>query len=143
MRISRLALAGVLAVGTLPVASCAANDDEDQPAPVETADTSADSVSGPVTAAPPDSAARPDRIYYDLTRFEWYARGEPLVFDGVFYKAGGDIEPIDARTVERVGEYAGVDVYRRGADRRLYVPVYDGYWLGFDPLAASAAPDTP
>lgn len=138
MRISRLALAAVLAAGTLPVAACAedapaADADDVAAAAASSGGAPADSVSGPSPAVPPDAAARPDRIYYDLTRFDWYAHGEPLVFDSMPYEPDGRPVALDARTLERVGAYDGVDVYRRGSDTHLYVPVYDGYWLAFEP----------
>jgi hypothetical protein len=131
MRISRPALAAYLAIGTLAVSAC--TDDRAEPASETAIAVAADSTSGPVTAEPPDAEARPERIYYDLTRFDWYARGQPLVFEGSSYLPDGAPTPIDARSLAIAGAYDGVDVYRRESDPRLYVPVYDGYWLAFAP----------
>lgn len=145
MRNSRLTLALILVAGTLPVAC---SRDEATPAG-ETAATAemapvptGDSLTGPVALDAPDQAQRPERIYYDLMEFDWYARGEPLVHEGTAYDvAGSGPVALDARTLERVGEYSGVDVYRRDGDTHVYVPVYDGWWLGFAPGAAVPTAD--
>ena len=82
------------------------------------------------------------RIYYDLTRFEWYARGEPLVHDQLPYQPAGTPVAADLAELERAGEYQGVEYYhRQGDDQSLYVPVYDGYWLAFRPAVHSARAD--
>lgn len=131
LRIPRLLLAGIIGAGTFPTAGC--REPGAEPAAGVEAVGSADSISGPAQE-PSDAAARPERIYHDLTRFDWYARGEPLVHEGRSYGLDGDGPvALDARTLERVGEYGGVEYYHRDSDARLYVPVYDGYWLGFAP----------
>lgn len=144
-------LALVVTAGTLPVA-CGRDDGtvaEEQATPALEIDAlaDADSLSGPPTGAEPaDAEERPDRVYYVLTEFDWYARGEPIVLDGTAHTVAGDPLRMDARTLERSAEYGGVDVYRRAGDPNVYVPVYDGYWLPFapDPTASlpAPAPDT-
>lgn len=135
LRIPRLLLAGIVAAGTLPTAACRDRGADAAPAPEPV--VSADSVSGPAPAQPPDAAARPERIFHDLTRFDWYARAEPLVHEGRSYTLGADGPlSLDARTLRRAGTYGGVDYYERAEDGRLYVPVYDGYWVGFAPSSA-------
>lgn len=148
MPISRLAFAAIFAAGILPATACTADapavdEDAEPAAEVDEASATGDNrpadatlpgaVSGPMGEEPPDAEARPDRIYYDLMRYDWYAHGEPLVFDSASYEPDGRPVSIDARTLQLVGEYDGVDVYRRDTDPRLYVPVYDGYWLAFEP----------
>lgn len=77
----------------------------------------------------------PSVIYYDLTRFEWYARGEPMRLDDGNYAPRG--APVRAATSEmkKIGEYEGVEYYARenGADSEgvVYVPVFEGFWLPF------------
>jgi hypothetical protein len=85
-------------------------------------------------AAPEQASERlpADRIYYDLTRFEWYARGQPLLHEGVGYQPAGMPVPAPASEMKLLGEYEGVEYYRREADDGLlFVPVFDGYWLAF------------
>lgn len=77
----------------------------------------------------------PPVIYYDLTRFDWYARGEPMRLDDGAYAPGG--APVRAATseMEKVGEYEGVEYYARddasGSEGVVYVPVFEGFWLPF------------
>lgn len=77
----------------------------------------------------------PPVIYYDLTRFDWYARGEPMRLDDGSYAPRG--APVRAATSEmnKVGEYEGVEYYARddGSDSEgvVYVPVFEGFWLPF------------
>lgn len=93
----------------------------------------------PAAAVAPREQLARDRIYYDLTRFEWYARGEPLVRDGVAYQPAGLPIALSLRELERIGEFEGVEYYRRAGDAdHLYVPVFDGYWLAFRPPPARA-----
>jgi hypothetical protein len=79
------------------------------------------------------------RIYYTLTSYEWYARGEPLVHDGRPYEPEG--MPVNASLTEmtKVGEYGGVEYYVHDGDPEpsVYVPVFEGYWQRFraDPSA--------
>ncbi len=145
-------LALALAAGTLPVA-CTGDDERsgaEQATPAREIGALAqtDSLSGPPAGAVPAAAeGRPDRVFHVLTAFDWYARGEPIMLDGIAYSAAGDPVRIDARSLERVAEYGGVDVYRRAGDVVVYVPVFEGYWLGFAPdpdavLPAPAAADS-
>ena len=90
--------------------------------------------------------ALPPNIYYDLTRFEWYARGEPLVQDDVAFTATGVPVALPLAELEHAGNYQGVDFYqhRSAADRDAvrYVPVYEGFWLRFSAEPTrTAAPD--
>lgn len=75
----------------------------------------------------------PDTIYYDLTRFDWYARAEPLRFEGADYTPGASLLAASATEMEKVGSYEGVAVYRwnHATDSALYVPVFEGFWLPF------------
>lgn len=96
-----------------------------------------------VAAATPDSAVYTphvdsvrlpgERIYSRLTDHEWYARGEPLQHEGAAYRPDG--RPVAAATaeMEQVGDYAGVEYYRRAGDAEplLYIPVFHGYWQPF------------
>jgi hypothetical protein len=71
-------------------------------------------------------------IYYTLTGFDWYARGQPLVHEGRPYESAG--MPVNASLTEmqKAGEYQGVEYYSRAGDTAtLYVPVYEGYWQSF------------
>ncbi|HEX6133457.1 MAG TPA: hypothetical protein VFZ24_05825 [Longimicrobiales bacterium] len=88
------------------------------------------------------------RIYYTLTSYEWYARGEPLLHDGGAYRPEG--MPVSASLTEmsRAGEFSGVEYYVRDGDPAgtVYVPVFQGYWQAFrlDPSApATPADDAP
>lgn len=85
----------------------------------------------------------PDRVYPNLTNYEWYAHGQPLLFEGRSYSPD-DVVRFPTEDAARVGEYQGVDVYRLADedDGRLYVPVTAGYWLPFvpSPSAGDAEP---
>lgn len=79
----------------------------------------------------------PAEIYYDLTAFDWYRRGEPLVIDGREYRPDGIPEAERARKFEPVGEYMGVTYYvlENSSEPHLavYIPVSPGYWQPFTP----------
>lgn len=119
------------------LAACASPEDASVP--------DAESASTVAAALPPAPAPGPavkhlpsDRIYYDLTRFQWYARGEPLRHEGLAYQPSGMPVAIPLAEMEQIGAYDGVDYYRRaGADALLFVPVFDGYWLAFRPVATA------
>ncbi len=87
-----------------------------------------------------ESDAAPAVIYYDLTGFDWYRRGEPILLEGRRYLPGR-VEPTGERRFQREGAYDGVDYYvpRDAAQPHdtIYVPVYSGYWL---PFALGAEP---
>jgi hypothetical protein len=139
-----LRLAGVLLAGTLLLSGCA--DDDAAPAAAEDARR--------IATQPPDTLGLPDDIYiadedavdtapppviyYDLTRYDWYARGEPLVHEGWNYAPGG-LVAASGGEMEALGEYGGVTYYRRrdGGVDSLFVPVFERYWLTFNPGAAA------
>lgn len=82
----------------------------------------------------------PENIYFDLTRFEWYAHGEPLRWeDRDWHPVGAPVElPIEE--LRKVGDYEGVDVWAPEAAEVftvLYVPVSEGFWLRFMPAPGS------
>lgn len=84
----------------------------------------------------------PEEIYYDLTQFDWYRRGEPLIAEERSYRPAGKPEATMGRRFEKAGEYEGVSYYEQeGAESpadTVYVPVFPDYWL---PFAASAMPE--
>jgi hypothetical protein len=85
----------------------------------------------------------PERIYYDLMRVDWYARAEPLRHEGRSYAPGPDPVEAEPATMQRVGEYEGVDFYVRDdtrADSAVYVPVFERFWLPFIAAPDSAVP---
>jgi hypothetical protein len=76
----------------------------------------------------------PERIYFDLTRYDWYAHGEPLVYAEIQYEVGRNLLAAPTSAMRKLGEYQGVDVYGPAdtpSDSTLYVPVFPGYWLPF------------
>lgn len=93
------------------------------------------------TAADTDSEdddepdARPRRIYYDLTAYDWYRHGEPLRVGGGEYAPEGKPRAIPAGEMQRVATYEGVDVYvPDGAQPPhdvVFVPVFGRYWQPF------------
>ena len=86
-----------------------------------------------------------NRIYYTLTSFDWYARGEPLVHDGRAYAPEGMPVSASLADMSKAGDYHGVEFYVRSGDPDpvVYVPVYDGYWQRFraDPNAVAMPQD--
>jgi hypothetical protein len=141
----RRSLAALAAAGTLTVAGC------DRGAPADAATQSSEAVADgeAAAAAVADTAAAaaaseplPERIYFDLTRHDWYARGEPLVYSDVRYEAGRDLLAAPLSAMRKLGEYQGVDVYGAAdaaEDSTLYVPVHPGYWLPFTRTGAATA----
>lgn len=93
----------------------------------------------PPSAADADRRARVPRtttlrIFQDLTSFDWYRQGDPLVHDGRSYQPSGPPVRAQPETMRKIGEYGGVDIYvPEGSpeDSSIYVPVYEGYWLAF------------
>lgn len=78
--------------------------------------------------------ARELRIYYDLTAYEWYRRGQPLIFRAGSYLPEGKPQAIPAERLRRLGQYGGVDFYHAegsAPDEMVYVPVFEGYWQPF------------
>lgn len=96
----------------------------------------------PAPAAPARTEFLPsERIYYDLTQFEWYAHGEPLRDAGLSYQPFGMPLAAPLAEMERAGDYQGVEYYRRsGSEGLLYVPVFEGYWLAFQPISGATVP---
>lgn len=100
-----------------------------------------------VEAAPTRAEVAPsepvaDRIYFTLTDYDWYAHGEPLVFENASYRAGTGVVAAPVSSMRKVGEYQGVDVYAADgadADTSVYVPVHPGYWQAFH-LTQAASP---
>jgi hypothetical protein len=142
----RTRLAAIVFAGTLWSAACGGDDGTvegraDADVPETPGAAAADPADDDIFIAELDGGAeRPETIYYDLTRFEWYARGEPLVHDGRRYAAGGALVAAPANAMERVGEYGGVQYYRQPAsgDATLFVPVHERYWLQFRGQDAAA-----
>jgi hypothetical protein len=141
----RSRLAAIVLAGTLWSAACGGDD-----TPAERqANADVPETPGAVAATADDEifiaeqdggAERPETIHYDLTRFQWYARGEPLVHEGRRYVAGGALFAAPASAMERVGEYGGVHYYRQpsSGEATLFVPVYERYWLQFRSQDAAA-----
>jgi hypothetical protein len=82
----------------------------------------------------PEDPEPPPVIYHDLTRHDWYRRGEPLRHAGRDF-VPRRVAPANAVELEPAGEYGGVRYYRRvhGGEDSLFVPVHERYWLVFDP----------
>jgi hypothetical protein len=139
LRVAALALAG-----SLLLAACRRADPPEATRASGTADSTAireiewEAEDGPAEPLP-------ERIYYDLTRFEWYARGEPLMFESHAYSPRGEPVRASATAMRKVGDFQGVEVYRAdneaSAGDVLYVPVFEGFWLPF--VSDSTAPRTP
>lgn len=98
---------------------------------------------GPADVEPRRTA--PAEIFPDLTRFDWYRRGEPLVVDGRAYQPAGVPEPTGERVFQPAGRYQGVAYYVADEVEPpytvVYVPVYRDYWQPFalvQPLPAPA-----
>ncbi len=86
-----------------------------------------------------ERATEPPEIFYDLTRYEWYRRGEPLLVDGWAYQPTGRPEATMARRFESAGRFEGVTYYVREGTTPpydiVYVPVSRGYWQPFAPVS--------
>lgn len=131
-------LAGLALAGTLSLAACRdeqasarGSTDDDVPIVLDTTELPEGIYLAGDAAA---DEAPPPAIYYDLTRYDWYARGEPLVHEGRSYTPGGVLAASGAE-MRPAGEYGGVAYYRRedGAADSLFVPVFERYWLTFLP----------
>ncbi|SRR5688572_14517426 len=87
------------------------------------------------SAAPDTRNGVPPEIYYDLTRYDWYRRGQPLLVGGRPYQATGRPEPTLMREFKEMGRYEGVTYYVvEGSEAPpdvVYVPVSPGYWQPF------------
>ncbi len=112
----------------------------DGPAMQSAAATTAEPEPGPAPEETGKRPFRPERIYYDLTAYEWYAQGQPLMADGRGYMPSDVPLTLPDTPLEKAGEYQGVDYYvEEGAEPPypvVYVPVFEGYWLPFAPVGA-------
>jgi len=81
-----------------------------------------------------ENTTEPEEIYFDLTRFDWYRQGRPLVHNGRSYMPQADPIPADVELRE-AGSYEGVTYYAAENASEpvytLYVPVYYRYWQRF------------
>jgi hypothetical protein len=116
------------------------------------ADGAASAVDGAAAVLTQDSAPRPrrpDEIYYDLTAFDWYRRGEVLVASGLAFQPQGLPRVIPFDSLQRAGNYQGVDFYvKNGAAEpfdTVFVPVFEDFWQPFLPVgpATPAMPAAP
>lgn len=145
MRVNRC-LALRLVAGSLLLAGCdTAAPAADEAVPSEVAASPRDAAAQPASAnARKDGTLHPATIYYDLTRFDWYARGEPLRHGNADYVARAAPVRASAADMRRAGEYQGVEYYRAAADDVepagvVYVPVFEGFWLPFSADTSTAA----
>jgi hypothetical protein len=134
LRFTTTRLAALALAGTLMTAACGDENDDAGPGGAATRDVAMDTDTADIFLA--DEASTDDRpavVYPDLTRYDWYARGEPLVHEGRAFVAGGPLVAAPASAMEHAGEYGGVAYFREGGgnDSTLYVPVYARYWLAF------------
>jgi len=128
--------AGRVALAAMLVVAACGGDGADGAAPDAAAarDTTDSAAAAP--AAPAIAVEdTPSELYFDLTLFDWYRRGEPLVHQGRRYQAMGDPVVESAESMAELGRYQGVAYYRRqdAADPvyTVYVPVYYRYWQRF------------
>lgn len=130
-----------IAVACCVLAGCGTADEPDDNAPAVADTVGGDSVFDPAE----DVVTLPtSRIYYTLTSYDWYARGEPLVHEGRPYEPEGMPVGASLTDMTKAGEYQGVEFYVRGGDTgAVYVPVFDGYWQLFraDPSAVATPAD--
>ena len=132
--------AGLTAViaGLLAVVAC----EEPSPSPPPPAGTRPPAETTMIPALPRTAStdSLPARIYYNLSRHEWYAHGEPLHWDDRDWDMSGGPVPLETEAMTLVGEYQGVDVYvvtaedSAGSVALVYVPVSEGFWLPFEPV---------
>jgi hypothetical protein len=135
--LSNRPLAVLLISGSFLLGSCGRANEMNAANGVAEADSAATSVgveiSSEVEQAEPER--QPNRIYYDLMQFVWYARGEPILFENAPYRPRGAPIRASADRMEKAGEYQGVEFYKADedddADAVIYVPVFEGFWLRF------------
>jgi hypothetical protein len=139
-------LAVLLLTGTFSVSACGGEEDRGATPPgngdAAAAQAVTDTTDQIYIAERETSAEPPPTIYYDLTRHDWYARGEPLVHEGRAYVAGGALVAAETSAMRPLGEYGGVSYYQREGEsaETLFVPVYERYWMQF---RAQGTPPTP
>lgn len=96
--------------------------------------------------APSEASAGPSELYYDLTAFDWFLRGEPLVHAGGRYEAAGPPIPMRASELRLLDRYEGVNFYaREGASEgdTVFVPVSERYWIAFTRRSPGPPPAPP
>jgi hypothetical protein len=131
-----------IAVACCVLAGCGAGD----PPAAGTALT-VDSIAGDSVFDPSEERVNlpSSSIYYTLTSYDWYARGESLVHEGRPYEPEGMPVNFSLSEMSHVGEYKGVEYYVHGgeAEAAVYVPVFEGYWQRFraDPSARAMPTD--
>lgn len=127
------------AAGAIVIALALAGCSPDDPAPDDAADRAAtrDSAAAADSIFLPraDTGLPPERIYYRLTDYPWYAEGRPLLHEGREYQPAGTPVTATLEEMSPAGEYEGVEYYVRSGEsaEELYVPVYEGYWQAFRP----------
>lgn len=131
-----------VAVACCVLAGCASDE---TPVPAA-ADSAAATVAGDSFFDPSEDRVNlpTGSIYYTLTSYDWYARGQPLRHDGRAYVTDG--MPIGASlgSMQKAGTFEGVDYYvSAGEQDAVYVPVFEGYWQRFraDPSAPAEPAD--
>jgi len=134
------ALPALVLVATTLAGGCGsppARENEAMPASEQSAPAGASVVDALAagTIADPAQAAMPQEIHYDLTAYDWYRRGEPLVHQSRPYRPVGPPVPTPEQPLELAGRYGGVTYYIVSGTAQpqdtLYVPVFEGYWLRF------------
>lgn len=143
MRVNRC-LALRLLAGSFLLGGCETAEPADEAVPNAVATPPSGALTQPASPAARESGAlHPATIYYDLARFDWYARGEPLRHGNADYVARA--APVRAfADMRKAGEYQGVEYYRAADDvvepaSVVYVPVFEGFWLPFSADTSSAA----
>lgn len=123
---------GVACAALLQTSACADSGEDLADAPAASAAAADTALARGRDAG--DQATRPDEIYFDLTAFQWYREGRPLMHDGRGYMPQADPIPVTVELRE-AGRYEGVAYYvMAGAHEpvyTLYVPVYYRYWQRF------------
>ena len=116
-----------------PLIGCGSDEDASAEPAAQTAAVDTATHSDTTFSPEPQREVLPaDRIYFNLTQHEWYAKGQPLVHEGRGYMPAGFPVAASLPEMQRMGEYQGVEYYRRAdADSMLYVPVSRGYWQVF------------
>lgn len=126
-----------LAVVALLLVACGEEQDPREEIDDDVALAAADE--GPTADFDEQEVLPPEEIYYDLTSFDWYRGGEPLIYDGRSFQPVGRPEAIPVGELRPIGRFQGVSYYARSGAAApfsvLYVPVFEGYWLPFGPVA--------
>jgi len=134
----------VLALSGMMVAMLLACGPDGQPESIRAAEEQAleEETTNEPAAGPETRNGEPPEIYYDLTRFEWYRRGQPLLVGGRPFQPAGRPEPTGAREFTELGRYEGVTYYVVAGSRAphgvVYVPVSPGSWHPFVHVGSGA-----